>query len=205
MGRETEIEEIKELVKEVWLMWKETDKRFKETDKRFKETDEKIRRLSEDTERKIKELSEEIKKVMGLFTSQWGRLVEALVEPGSLQLFKERGIKVNKTSKRIKLEDEEGNIVMEIDILLENEEVAVVTEVKTQVKVEDVKEFLEKLKKFKKYFPRYKEMRVYGAIAGIEFEEGSDRYAYKQGLFVLKFKEGIIKIANDKKFKPKEW
>ena len=48
-------------------------------------------------------------------------------------------------------------------------------------------------------------MRVYGAIAGIEFEEGSDRYAYKQGLFVLKFKEGIIKIANDKKFKPKEW
>jgi hypothetical protein len=205
MGKEVEIKEIKELVKEVWLMWKETDKRFKETDKKFKETDEKIRRLSEDTDRKIKELSEEIKRVMGLFTSQWGRLVEALVEPGTLQLFKERGIKVNKTSKRVKLEDEEGNIIMEIDILLENEEVAVVTEVKTQVKVEDVKEFLEKLKKFKEYFPKYKEMKVYGAVAGIEFEEGADRYAYKQGLFVLKFKEGMIKIANDKKFKPKEW
>ena len=195
---EVELDEIKAIIKEVWQMWKETDKRmekmwkeikesWKETDKRFKETDEKIN------------------KVLGLFTSQWGKLVEALVEPGSVKLFNERGIKVNRSARRIKVKDEDGNELMEVDVLLENDNEAVVIEVKTQVKVEDVKEFLEKLNNFKKLFPKYKNTKVYGAIAGIDFEEGADRFAYKNGLFVLKFKEGIVKIANDQKFIPKTW
>ncbi|NPA39684.1 MAG: DUF3782 domain-containing protein [Thermodesulfobacteria bacterium] len=188
---EVELDEIKAIIKEVWQMWKETDKRmekmWEETNKRFKETDEKIN------------------KVLGLFTSQWGKLVEALVEPGSVKLFNERGIKVNRSARRIKVKDEDGNELMEVDVLLENDNEAVVIEVKTQVKVEDVKEFLEKLNNFKKLFPKYKNTKVYGAIAGIDFEEGADRFAYKNGLFVLKFKEGIVKIANDQKFIPKTW
>jgi len=202
---EVELDEIKAIIKEVWQMWKETDRRmekmWKETDKRFKETDEKFKETGEE----IKKLSKEINKVLGLFTSQWGKLVEALVEPGSVKLFNERGIKVNRSARRIKVKDEDGNELMEIDALLENDNEAVVIEAKTQVKVEDVKKFFEKLSNFKKLFPKYKDTRVYGAIAGIDFEEGADRFAYKNGLFVLKFKEGVVKIANDENFTPKTW
>ena len=208
MPQETTLEEIKALMREVWIMWKETDKRFKGTDERFKETDEKFKETDkkfQETDKQIKELSREIMRLSNLFTTQWGKLIEALVEPGTVKLFKERGIRINKSARRVEVEDEEGRVIMEIDILLENEQEVVVIEVKTKVKVEDVRDLLEKLASFKRYFPRYKEARVYGAIAGIDFEEEADKYAYRQGLFVLKFKEGVVKIANDQKFKPKVW
>ena len=63
-----------EAAAEVWQLFKETDAKFKETDAKFKETDRKINQLS------------------GLFTSQWGKLIEALVEPNVLDLFQRRGI-----------------------------------------------------------------------------------------------------------------
>ncbi|MCK9271592.1 MAG: hypothetical protein M0P50_14250, partial [Bacteroidales bacterium] len=56
----------------VWLMFQETDKQFKETDK------------------KIKELS-------ALFTSQWGKLVESLVEGDLVNILKQWGIQVEST------------------------------------------------------------------------------------------------------------
>jgi hypothetical protein len=43
-----------------------------------------------------------------------------------------------------------------------------------------------------------------GAVAALKYEGQSDKFAYRQGLFVLKsMGEGIIKIANDDKFLPK--
>jgi len=65
-----------EAVSEVWLLFKETDARFKETDK------------------KINELS-------GLFSSQWGKMIEALVEPNALKLFQVRGIQVRYVYRRV--------------------------------------------------------------------------------------------------------
>lgn len=62
--------------REVWLMFKETDKKFKETDERFKETDEKFK----ETDEKFKETDKKMKQLQELFTSQWGRLIESLVE-----------------------------------------------------------------------------------------------------------------------------
>ena len=68
----------------VWQMFQETDKRFKETDRQFKESDKKLKKLED------------------LFTSQWGKLIESLVEGDLIQLLNQRGIKVNDTSTRAK-------------------------------------------------------------------------------------------------------
>lgn len=47
------------------------------------------------------------------------------------------------------------------------------------------------------------ERKVYGGLAGLEFAEGADRYAYRRGLFVLGLiGEGIVQIHNDIKFAP---
>ena len=187
-----EIKELRELVKErdkrLEKLFKDTDRRFKETDKQFKETDKKIKELS------------------NLFTTQWGKLVEALVEPGAVNLFRERGIDVRYTARRIEVEDERRRKIAEYDIVLVNDKEVVIIEVKTTVKKEDVDYFLEKLAKVREHLRSLvKDKKVYGAVAGISFDEGVDRYAYRSGLFVLKSEGGIIRIANDPKFKPKVW
>jgi Holliday junction resolvase-like predicted endonuclease len=163
----------------VWLMFQETDKKFQETDK------------------KIKELA-------GLFTTQWGKLVEALVEPSCLKLFQDRGIQIEQSFQNVKAKY--GKHEMECDILLVNNSELVVVEVKTTFKPEYATEFADKLKLFKKIFPQYKGYKVIGAVAALKYEGQSDKFAYRQGVFVLRCTgEGIIKIMNDKKFIPKEF
>ena len=71
---------------EIWKLFRETDKKFQETDKQFKETDKKIKDLTY------------------LFTSQWGKLVESLVEGDLIRLLNERGITVQRTLTNV-----EGN------------------------------------------------------------------------------------------------
>ncbi len=88
-----------ELTKEdIFRRFAETDRRFKETVREikedFKETDRRLDKRFEETDKKIKELA-------SLFTGQWGKLIEALVKPSALKLFRERGVKVTETYQRL--------------------------------------------------------------------------------------------------------
>ncbi|MBL7118246.1 MAG: DUF3782 domain-containing protein [Candidatus Syntrophoarchaeum sp.] len=164
----------------------------------FAETDREIKEAFKETDKKIKELAT-------LFTGQWGKLIEALVRPSALKLFQERGVKVTETYQR--LESYRNGSQMEIDILLANDREAVVIEVKTTLKVEDVNEFLDNLARFTFFFPRYKGLKIYGAVAGIQIEEGADKFAYRQGLFVLTGSgdTGIVRILNNPEFRPRNF
>jgi hypothetical protein len=182
---------------QVWKLFMETDKKFKETDRlltdKFQETDRKF----QETDKKIKELA-------NLFTTQWGKLVESLVEPACLQLFQSRGIEIGQSYQNVKARH--GNKDIECDIVLVNSVELVVVEVKTTFRPEDVNEFTEKLATFKVFFPQYKGYNVLGATAALKYEGQSDKYAYRQGLFVLRSTgEGIIKIVNDNLFVPKAY
>ena len=44
---------------------------------------------------------------------------------------------------------------------------------------------------------------MHGAVAGVRIEDGADRYAYRQGLFVLTQTGDTVKILNDITFQPK--
>ncbi|NEW84632.1 MAG: hypothetical protein GZ094_20005 [Mariniphaga sp.] len=73
---------------------------------------------------------------------------------------------------------------------------------------EDVKEHLERLKKIQLVQPdriNLHGVTLYGAVAGMIVENDADRYAYKQGLFVLRQKGNLVEIINDENFIPKEW
>ncbi len=190
-----------EAVAEVWRLFKETDARFKETDARldarFRETDARLDARFNETDRKIRELS-------GLFSSQWGKLVEALVEPSTLGLFRGRGIDVQYVYRRI--EAHRNGQTMELDLLLENSSEVVVVEVKSTLKVENVQNFVKKLEQFQTYFPRYTGYHVYGAVAGLRIEEEADKYAYRRGLFVLTATgDGLARILNDTSFRPRDF
>jgi len=173
-------------VAEIWDLFKETDARFKETDAKFKETDQKLRQLE------------------GLFGLQWGKLIEALVQPNVLQLFQERGVQVRHIFEQAK--SKLNGQTLELDLLLENSNEVVVVEVKSTLRVSDVRDFVADLAEFQTFFPRYQDYRVYGAVAGLDIVEDADRYAYRQGLFVLKVVgDGIVQIQNDADFQPKNF
>ena len=76
-------------------------------------------------------------------------------------------------------------------------------EVKTTLKVQHIKYFLEDLKKFTVRLPDFKGKTVYGAVAYLRAEEEAARYAERQGLFVIKATGSSASIVNKKDFKPK--
>ena len=200
------MDEIKfeRMVEEIWELFKETDKKFKETDRKIDRISKDLEKRFKETDKKFKETDKNLTRLERLFTGQWGRLMESLFEAGITKLFQERGIEVWNVAQRVRSErDGRG---MEIDLLLSGERDVVVVEVKTTLKVEDVREFLEDIKSFTVFFPQYKGSHLYGAVACLRVEEESDRFSYRQGLFVLKVgKEGLCTIANDPSFKPKDF
>ena len=203
----TEIAEIRQLLKELVISQKETDAKFKDTDakfkvsrkeldERFKETDAKFK----DTDARFKETDKKVKEAFDLFTSQWGRLMESLVEGDIIRIFNERGIKVQDTSTRRKGSYEGENY--EYDIIAHNGKETVIIEVKTTLKVKDVKAFIQKLRKTRTYLRMDEDDVIYGAMAYLQADSGSEVYAQNQQLFVIRATGDSAAIVNAVDFEP---
>ncbi|TVP67792.1 MAG: hypothetical protein EA342_07725 [Leptolyngbya sp. LCM1.Bin17] len=173
----------------------EADRRSAEADRRSAEADRRLQRL----ERIAANTSRE---VAGL-TTRWGQFVENLVEPAVVRLFRERGIEVQETARRMR--SQRPGAEMEIDIFAVNGDVAVAIEVKSRLSRQDIEDFLARMDRFRQAFPHYQDYQIYGAVAGIEIDEGVDRYAYQRGLFVIKQTGDTVTIANNAAFQPTAW
>ena len=147
-----------------------------------------------DSRRRINKLDE-------LFTSQWGKLVEALVDGQMVQILNERGIEVGQTNQR-SVGYYQGK-KQEIDILAINGDEIVAIEVKTTLRPEDIKVFEDKLKVLKLWMRRYAGEKIYGAVAYIRADGGSAELAAKRGLFVIRAVGSSAYLTNDEDFKPR--
>lgn len=210
-----------EIFKKIWATldyltqkhkeWEEELEKIRlEREQKQKEFQEELQKMIREREQIEKELKEEQKKsekkyrqLESLFIGQWGKLIETLVNGNLENILRERNIDITTTRQRVKSKYEGKDV--RFDVLAHNREDIVVVEVKTTLKVEHVKDFIEELKLFKKIFPEYEHKNVYGAVAFLVVEEEADKYAYKQGLFVIKATTESAKIINDKKFQPKKW
>ncbi len=191
--------ELVEAQKETERCFQETERRFQETERRFQETERILKEQSLKTDRQITRLSQEI----GNLGGKWGRFVENMVAPACETLFLNRQIPVHQVSQRVR-KRLDGK-TLEIDVLVTNENHVLVVEVKSSLSVDDVKELIKNLTEFRQFFPEYNHKQLYGAVAGIEIEEGADKYAYRQGLFVLAQRGENVAILNDTEFQPKTW
>ena len=150
-------------------------------------------------EKRSKAIDKKIDKVAGLFDTQWGKLMESLVEGGVLKLFQGRGVRVTEVQRRV--ESNRNGHSMEVDLLLANQSDIVVIEVKTTLKAKHIRKFLKRMDEFLTFFPRYKEKNIYGGVAALRIEQDSGRYAAKQGLFALQVGgDGLVKFLNDEAF-----
>lgn len=209
--------ELAEAQKETKQMFQETDRRFQETDRRFQETDRKFQesdrkiqesrqelgRVIAETRRDMAESNRQLNQQLGALGGKWGLFVENMVAPACKTLFLDRGIPVHRVSQRVQV-IRDGD-TMEVDVLVQNQNHVLAVEVRSSLSVDDIKEFVEDLQRFHQFFPEHANRQLYGAVAGIAFDQGADRYAYRQGLFVLAQSGETMQILNDATFEPRAW
>ncbi len=176
-------ESEKERKAELLRLARETDRRRQETDRRMQETD---RRL---------------KKAESLFTSQWGKLMESLVDGDLAPLLNERGIEVEATFQRRR--GRRNGEHFEIDIVAVSSHEVVVVEVKTTLRSEDVTEFLAKLPVFTDFCKEYRGRRILGAVAYLVSDASVIAYAERRGLFVIRATGSSASIVNRPGFEPR--
>ena len=155
--------------------WEKEQAEFKE---QMKAANERMDKVSADTNRAIKDMK-------NIFTTQWGRLVEALCKPAAFNLFKSEGIEIDRIYEGVHKIKDNGQDVMEIDVALCDTTVAVIVEVKTRCGQREIDYFLSQMEHCKEWYPDFadKELRV--AVAAIQYNDGAVKYALSKGLYVL--------------------
>ncbi|MEB3121810.1 MAG: hypothetical protein VKL41_11380 [Snowella sp.] len=153
----------------------------------------------QETDRQIKSVSKQI----GELGNRLGEFVEYQVRPAVVRLFQERGIDVHEFHPGLSVtRDHEG---LEIDLLVVNDTDAILVEVKSKLTQRDVDEHLQRLSKFKRLMPRFRDVKALGAVAAMIVPDKVASYAYRQGLFVLVQSGENVVILNDGEFTPQVW
>jgi hypothetical protein len=177
----TTIDDIRQILKELAQSQQELSEAQKETDKQ-------INRVS---------------KQIGELGNRLGEFVEYQVRPAVVRLFQERGIDVHEFHPGLSVtRDHEG---LEIDLLVVNDTDAILVEVKSKLTQRDVDEHLQRLAKFKRLMPRFRDVQALGAVAAMVVPDKVASYAYRQGLFVLVQSGENVVILNDAEFIPQVW
>jgi len=159
---------------------------MEESDKRFKED--------------LKKLSKQVSDV----TDSLGRFAESAVYPAVIPLFKKRGIRIDQLWGRLSttIKGEE----LELDIAGIGDDFALAIEVKMRLKQEYVEDFLQKkLSRVFEFFPLLQRPILYGGVAAMTVDQEVERFAYKQGLFILTQTGDNVRIMNDKAFRPRSF
>ena len=167
----------------------------------MEEMREKEKQYLEQEKQRQKAADKRMKKLEGMFTSQWGKLMESLVEGDLIGLLTGCGIAVHSIHPRVY--GRRNGTHYEFDIVAGNGDEVVVVEVKTTLKAEQVTEFLEKLQRFTVYEPLYRGKRIYGAVAYLKADSSVTLYAERQGLFVIRATGSSASIVNDEEFVPR--
>ncbi len=132
-----------------------------------------------------------------LYPTPWECLIESLRERHLVPLLNQQGIHIEYTARRIK---RPGSY--EFDIMAANNEEVVLLTVRTKLKVNDVKDFLDDLRKISAH-DSYHDRAIYGAAACSKATQKAVVYAEKHGLFVIRSTDDSASILNQEDFKPK--
>ena len=204
--RETDrqIKETDRIVKENAERQRETDRQMKETDRQMKETD----RQMKETDRQMKETDRQIKdfnKRFGEFTNRFGEVVEYMIAPNLQEKFRELGLNFPRANPNSVVSDVDNQIFLEIDVMLENGDKAILVEIKTKLTTVNVKEHIKRLEKMRTYADLHGDKRSFlGAVAGVVMTVSVKKYALGQGFYVIEPSGETFNITSPQG-KPKEW
>ena len=190
----------------VWAMFQETDKKFLALREDMKETDRKFLELREDmkeTDRRMKETDRKI----GELGNRFGELAEHLVAPSIREKFNALHFDFGKCSQNVDIADAQDRYKgAEIDILLENGDLAVAVEVKARPQYKDIDRHLERMEVLRRWADRHNDKRRFrGAVAGAIMPIEVQNYALSAGFYVIEQTGDTVRIHIPEGFLPREW
>ena len=196
------IEDIREILKEL----AQSQQELSQSQQELSQSQQELSQAQKETDKQIKETDKQINRVskqIGELGNRLGEFVEWQVRPAVVRLFQERGIDVHEFHPGISVKrDNEG---LEIDLLVVNDTDAILVEVKSKLTQRDVDEHLQRLAKFKRLMPRFRDVKALGAVAAMIVPDEVASYGCRQGLFVLVQSGENVIILNDAEFTPQVW
>lgn len=172
-------DDIKQVLADTSLKMQENERLIKELRENGKEID----RRMEESDRKLKD---RIDKLTTRFTSQSGHILEGLMEPSAMKMFQDKGYNVDRCWKNFKRHVKDIGKKLEVDLLLLDDEIAIIVEVKINCTKQDIDHFINQMQSFKEICPEYADKEIMLAIAAINYDRDADKYAHEQGLFVIR-------------------
>jgi len=176
----------------VWEMFRETDRRFQETDRRFQET----ARQMKATDKKISALGSRI-----------GKIIENMVAGNIVKMFQAYNYDIVQCGRNVKYEYKKLGIRGEIDLFLEDGEVAILIEVKTTLETADVRKHIRQLEEYRRCADaRGDKRRFVGAVAGAVVEGEARDFAHENGMYVIVQSGKAVEIVPvPEGFQAKKW
>ena len=189
------IEDIRAILKEL----AQSQQELSQSQQELSQAQQELSQAQKETDKQINRVSQQI----GELGNRLGEFVEWQVRPAVVRLFQERGIDVHEFHPGISVKrDNEG---LEIDLLVVNDTDAILVEVKSKLTQRDVDEHLQRLAKFKRLMPRFRDVKALGAVAAMIVPNEVASYGCRQGLFVLVQSGENVIILNDAEFTPQVW
>jgi hypothetical protein len=155
-----------------------------------------------ENDRLMKEVN---RKVAGI-SDALGLYAEAQTKERVREMFLARGIFLTELALHYEAQDKNGDFLYEIDILLYNTDYVIVVEVKHHLRKDDVDGHLERMEKCALHPPKGTSgKQLLGCIATMIVSPEVERYALKQGLYLIKPSGESIQFANPMGFVHREW
>jgi 5-methylcytosine-specific restriction endonuclease McrBC regulatory subunit McrC len=192
----------------VWAILDRVSKKQEELTESQKETDRIVKETTaslKETERVMKENSAEFNRRLGSYINLFGGVTESMIAPKLREKFAEFGLDFPKANPNASVEDRVNKIFLEIDIMLENGDKAMLVEVKTKLTIERIKAHITRLEKMRAYADLRGDKRTFlGAVAGIVIADKARDYALNQGFYLIEPSGESFNITPPQG-KPKEW
>jgi len=196
-----------ETFEEFWASLQEIkaiiEKSSKEADKRFIKFEKEAEERSKDLDKRFKETD----RIIGDLGNRFGELAEHLVAPGIAEKFNELGYHFDAVLPGgLVLKDEKGNVLTEVDIMLENCDCIMAVEVKTKPKIKDIEHHIKRLEILRNHRNKRNDSRkIYGALAGAVFGHDEKMATINAGFYVLEQSGDTMKMDIPDNFFPKQW
>ena len=183
----------------VWAMFQKVERMQEETALQMKETDREMKKIA----RRMKETDKQI----GRLGNRFGELVEHLVAPNIKEKFNKLGFHFTKATGRSEISDPNNpKTYAEVDIMLENGEIAIAIEVKAKPTTEDVNDHVRRMGVLRWHADRNGDTRkFFGAIAGGIIDQPLRDYILQNGFYLIEQAGDTVKLTIPEGFTPREW
>jgi len=191
----------------IFEMFRQAAEETKAVKAMLQENAEQMKAQTAATDRKIQAVAEQMKETdrkIGSLTSRIGEIVENMVGGDIVGQFQALNVAIKSHSRDKTFGTRGTSESGQIDVFLENGDVVVLIEVKTRLTDDDVREHIERMKKYRLYGEDKR--RIRGAVAGAVVSDDVIKFAHRQGLYVIvQSGEAVEIIASPEGFVAKEW